>query len=135
MTTYLVGLDPSEHSRAALSWARDVAAADDTIVALHVWDLPAGTAYEPGTIIDPADGGSRAGDVVRELVAEQDDPRIEARVADGSPGRALVDAAEALGPDVVVVGHGGSGKASLLLGSTAHHVVHHARAAVVVVRG
>ena len=35
----------------------------------------------------------------------------------------------------IVVGHGGSSKASLLLGSTAHYVTHHTDAAVVVVRG
>ena len=35
----------------------------------------------------------------------------------------------------MVVGHGGSGKTSLLLGSTAHHLVHHAHVPVVVVRG
>ena len=137
MTTYLVGLDPSEHSRAALSWACDVATADDTIVALHAWELPVGNglrARARSSTPPTADRGPPT--FVRELVAEHDDPRIEARVADGSPGRALVDAAEALGPDlVVVVGHGGTGKASLLLGSTAHHVVHHADLPVVVVRG
>ena len=54
----------------------------------------------------------------------------------GNPGRALVDlAAEVDGDVTIVVGHGGSSKASLLLGSTAHYVTHHTDAAVVVVRG
>ena len=54
----------------------------------------------------------------------------------GPPGEALVEAAQQFGPDVViVVGHGGTGKVSLLLGSTAHHVIHHTDHPVVVVRG
>jgi nucleotide-binding universal stress UspA family protein len=54
----------------------------------------------------------------------------------GPPGEALVEAAQQFGSDVViVVGHGGTGKVSLLLGSTAHHVIHHTDHPVVVVRG
>ena len=54
----------------------------------------------------------------------------------GHAGMAIVDVAEEIGPDVtVVVGHGGSTKASLLLGSIAHYVIHHIDAPVVVVRG
>jgi nucleotide-binding universal stress UspA family protein len=136
MTTYLVGLDASEHSRDALSWALAVATADDEIVAVHAWEQPVVTGYESGASIDPAEAQASAREFVRELIAEHDERRIDGRITDGPAGRALVEAAEALGPDVVVVvGHGGSGKASLLLGSTAHHVVHHVHLPVVVVRG
>ena len=91
--------------------------------------------YEAGAV-DPTEAEASARDFVRAMVAEHDEGRVDARIADGPAGRALVDAAETLGPDlVVVVGHGGSGKTSLLLGSTAHHLVHHAHAPVVVVRG
>ena len=69
-------------------------------------------------------------------MGEYADGRVDGRIADGPAGRALVDAVGVLGPDVVVVvGHGGSGKTSLLLGSTAHHVAHHVGVPVVVVRG
>ncbi len=136
MTTYLVGLDASDHARDALSWAVAVAREEeDQVVAVHAWDLPVVTGYEAGAV-DPTEAEASARDFVRAMVAEHDEGRVDARIADGPAGRALVDAAETLGPDlVVVVGHGGSGKTSLLLGSTAHHLVHHAHAPVVVVRG
>lgn len=136
MSTYLVGLDGSEHAAEALAWARDVAAADDSIVAVHAWEVPVVTGYETGIGIDAVEAEQVARDFVSETLAALDDPRVEGRTVEGSAGRALVRAAETLGPDVtVVVGHGGSGKMSLLLGSTAHHVVHHTRQPVVVVRG
>ncbi|HEU4841617.1 MAG TPA: universal stress protein [Ilumatobacteraceae bacterium] len=135
MTTYLVGLDASDHARDALSWAVAVAREEDSVVAVHAWDLPVVTGYEAGAV-DPTEAEASARDFVRSMVAEHDEGRVDARIADGPAGRALVHAAETLGPDVVVVvGHGGSGKTSLLLGSTAHHVVHHAHVPVVVVRG
>ena len=135
MTTYLVGLDASDHARDALSWAVAVAREEDPVVAVHAWDLPVVTGYEAGAV-DPSEAEASARDFVRSMVAEHDEGRVDARIADGPAGRALVDAAAALGPDVVVVvGHGGSGKTSLLLGSTAHHLVHHAHVPVVVVRG
>lgn len=135
MTTYLVGLDASEHSHDAVAWALAVARPEDPIVAVHAWDLPVVTGYEATAMIDPVEAEASAREYVRGVLAEHAD-RIDGRIADGPAGRALVDAAETFGPDVVVVvGHRGSGKASLLLGSTAHHVVHHVHGPVVVVRG
>jgi nucleotide-binding universal stress UspA family protein len=137
MTTYLIGIDASEHSRDALRWALAVATPADPVVAVHAWALPVATGYEGAVAIDPAQAEASAQDFVRAVVAELGPGRVDGRVAEGAAGRALVDAVDALGSDdvVVVVGHGGSGKASLLLGSTAQHVVHHAAAPVVVVRG
>ena len=136
MTTYLVGLDASDHARDALSWALAVARPDDPVVVVHAWDMPVVTGYEAGASVDPADAQASSRDFVRAVMSQHPERRVEGRIADGPAGRALVEAAEALGPDlVVVVGHGGSGKSSLLLGSTAHHVVHHVHLPVVVVRG
>lgn len=136
MSTYLVGLDGSEHAREALSWARAVATADERIVVLHASDVPVMTGYEVGPTVDPTEAEAASREFVAGVVGEVDDPRLDGRIIEGSAGRAIVEAAEAIGPDVVVVvGHGGSGKASLLLGSTAHHVIHHTHNPVVVVRG
>jgi nucleotide-binding universal stress UspA family protein len=136
MTTYLVGVDASEHARDALRWALAVAAEGDPIVALHAWDLPVVTGFEGTAAVDPREAEANARDFVGSLIGAVGAERVEGRVAGASPGRALVEVAEASGPDVVVVvGHGGSGKASLLLGSTAHHVVHNVTSPVVVVRG
>jgi nucleotide-binding universal stress UspA family protein len=69
-------------------------------------------------------------------VAGSGDPRITGQLLTGNPGRTLVELAEEIGGDTtIVVGHGGSSKASLLLGSTAHFVIHHTESPVIVVRG
>jgi len=135
MTTYLVGMDGSEHARHALDLALSVAAGDDSIVVLHTWEQPAITGYD-GIVVDPRETEVAAQEFVDEVLAEAADERLDGRVAEGPAGRELVRAAEKLGTDVVVVvGHGGSGKMSLLLGSTAHHVIHHTHRPVVVARG
>jgi nucleotide-binding universal stress UspA family protein len=136
VTTYLVGLDAAEHAADALAWARAVAGPDEGIVVLHAKDLPIVTGYEGAATVEPDDTEAMARRFVSGVVGEQDDPRLDGRLLDGPAGRALVETAETLEGDVViVVGHGGSGKASLLRGSTAHHVVHHSHHPVVVVRG
>jgi len=136
MTTYLVGLDGSEHARDALAWALAVARRDDSIVALHAWEQPAVTGYDGTVVVDPAETEAASARFMEAVLAEIDDDRVDGQIVEGSPGRSLVRAATTLGPDVaVIVGHGGSGKMSLLLGSTAHHVVHHTDRPVVVARG
>ncbi len=136
MTTYLVGLDGSDHAREALAWARAVATEDETVVVLHANDVPAVSGYEVGAGVDPVEAESVSRDFVSGVLGEAEDPRLDGRLMNGPAGPGLVEAAEQLGTDVViVVGHGGSGKASLLLGSTAHYIVHHTEHPVVVVRG
>jgi nucleotide-binding universal stress UspA family protein len=135
MTTYLVGLDGSDHARDALEWARAVATADERIVVLHASPMPV-SGYESGAIVEPAETEEVSRRFVAGVLDEIADDRLDGRLMDGSPGDALVDAADQLDGDVVIVtGHGGSGKVSLLLGSTAHHVIHHTAHPVVVVRG
>jgi nucleotide-binding universal stress UspA family protein len=134
--TYVVGLDGSEHARDALKWARAVATADDRIVAVHSWEIPIVTGYEAVTAVDTTAVEQAAKEFLTSTLGESSDPRLEGRLVTGHPGRALVETAEELGEGaVVVVGHGGSSKAALLLGSTANYVTHHTKAPVVVVRG
>ena len=136
MTTYLVGLDASDHARDALSWALAVARQDDPVVAVYAWDVPVVTGYETGLAVDATEVEGSSEALVRDLIGDQPPGRVDGRIAQGPAGHALVEAAEELGPDVVVVvGHAGSGKTSVLLGSTAHHVVRHTDRPVVVVRG
>jgi nucleotide-binding universal stress UspA family protein len=136
MSTYVVGLDGSEHARAALKWAVAVATDDDRIVAVHAWEIPIVTGYEAVAAVDTTAVEQAAKEFLTSMVGEHRDPRIEGRLVTGHPGRALVEAATELGEEaVVVVGHGGSSKASLLLGSTANYAMHHTKAPVVVVRG
>ena len=136
VSTYIVGLDGSDHARAALDWAQAVATAEDEILVGHAWDIPVATGYESAGPVDPMAMEKVSDDFLQQAVSARHDARLSGRLLTGNPGRALVDlAAEVDGDVTIVVGHGGSTKASLLLGSTAHYVTHHTDAAVVVVRG
>lgn len=136
MTTYLVGLDASATALTALEWARAVATADETIIVAHAQDVAANVGYEAMAAVDPLSTEEASETFLDQVLAEQADPRLSGRSLIGHAGRALIDIAEEIGPNVtVVVGHGGPSKASLLLGSTASYVVHHTELPVVVVRG
>ncbi|MFI5226091.1 MAG: universal stress protein [Candidatus Limnocylindrales bacterium] len=68
-------------------------------------------------------------------VVERPGVTVDARVLHGRAGTAIVEAATALGADLVVVGsRGHSQLASMLLGSTSDEVVDHAPCPVLVVR-
>lgn len=140
MTTYVIGADASEHSVAAIDWTRASAGDDDSIVIVHAWELPMLTGYETAVMLDPEPIEEAAREFLRETLAAIDDPRVSGRAVPGPAARALIEMADqvAAGVDedaVIVVGHRGSGKVSLLLGSTAAYVVHHTQHPVVVVRG
>jgi nucleotide-binding universal stress UspA family protein len=136
VTTYVVGLDGSEHARAALEWARSVALQDEQIIAAHSWEVPITSGYEAVAPVDAMDVEGMARQFLDSEVQECADRRVVGHLVTGHAGRGLVDLAEATdGPVTIVVGHGGSSKASLLLGSTAHYVIHHTQTPVVVVRG
>jgi nucleotide-binding universal stress UspA family protein len=63
------------------------------------------------------------------------DRRVDTRVVRGRPGSALVDEAQALQPDLVVVGSRGHGPvATMLLGSVSAELVDHAPCPVLVAR-
>jgi len=58
----------------------------------------------------------------------------EAKVIDGHSGRTILDYAEEHNPDLIVMASHRPGMQTLLLGSTATHVVRHAQCAVHVLR-
>jgi nucleotide-binding universal stress UspA family protein len=133
--TFVVGVDASEDADRALQWARDAAGPDDRIVAVHAWDLATLVGIDTATTVPAVELGDLAKQGLTEMVERQDDHRIEGVTHQGHAGRAIVEEAERHGADAVVVGHRGSGRASLILGSTANHVIHHTDLPVVVVRG
>jgi nucleotide-binding universal stress UspA family protein len=136
--TIVVGVDGSEHSKAALRWAVDEAASrGDSVRAVHVWQVY--PALYPGTTItarDFDDVRAQAGSFVEEFVAETipEHPgvEIEAVALEGeSVAPALVDASAAA--ELLVVGSRGlGGFRGLLLGSVSQQCVHHATCPVVV---
>jgi nucleotide-binding universal stress UspA family protein len=144
MSKIVVGIDASEESREALDWARTQAGPDDQIVAVHAWDIPLVAGYEMAIAIDPSEIEQGASSFLDRLVGDLDDSRVVAHLAQGHPGRSLVEVAEGdadhpgidPGPaEMVVVGHRGTGKASVILGSTANYVMHHTERPVIVIRG
>jgi len=136
MTTYVVGLDRSEPARAALTWARGEATADEAIIVVHALYPPVSLGYDTMGQLPPMPVEQPSEESIDQLLGEIADSRLSGRTITGHAGTALVELAEESGPDVtVVVGHGGSSKASLLLGSVAHYVIHHTDSPVVVVRG
>jgi nucleotide-binding universal stress UspA family protein len=132
MGRFVVGIDGSTRAREALQWALSHAGPDHRIEAVHVWDVPVIAGYEGAIAVDPGEIEAAAAQFVADVVAACADARVVAMTARGSPGRALVEAAE--GADVLVIGHNGDGRMSML-GSVAQHVLHHTATPVVLARG
>lgn len=133
--TIVVGLDNSPESNDAIEWARAIAAPDDKIVLLHAWQLPVVTGYDMVVTIDPHEVEQYAKEAVDEAVQRLDDPRVIPVVHQGHPGRSLVAEADERNAGLIVVGHRGNSRVSMMLGSTANYVLHHTQRPVVVVRG
>src|SRR5215470_1586366 len=145
MPGILVGVDGSDHSRRALSWAMREAAAHEvplTVMAVHAgsprpatqiyWNVPNLPEGSP----DP----ELARTAVRkwvDMVADEDAltvPEVIVEVRTGDPAEELVSASH--DADLLVVGSRGSGVwAQILLGSVSSKVVHHATCPVVVIPG
>jgi nucleotide-binding universal stress UspA family protein len=132
MSRFVVGVDGSDRARDALQWALAHAGPDDRIEAVHVWDVPVIAGYEGAIAVDPAEMEAAAAQFVGDLAASCADARVTAMTVRGNAGRALVEAAE--GADMLVIGHNGDGRMSLL-GSVAQFVVHHTTIPVVLERG
>jgi nucleotide-binding universal stress UspA family protein len=144
----VVGVDGSPSSQAALRWA--VAEAElraATVEAVHVWAyVPAPPLGEPGLVTLPAGTGvTMELEVVRDAAEAELEAaltetfpdgrpeRVEPKLVEGDPARALED--ESDGAELLVVGHRGrSALASAFLGSVGKHAVDHARCPVVVVK-
>jgi nucleotide-binding universal stress UspA family protein len=132
MGIIVVGLDGSAASRAALVWARaEAKLRGSTLRAVHAWMLPAvGTAEAPWALLPPGSYLDVSGDEIEKASADALEREID-ETAEGSNvtiERFVQDA------ELIVVGTRGRGAiATLVLGSTSHHVVQHAHCPVVVV--
>lgn len=133
--TLVVGVDASPESDQAVEWARAVAGPDDKIVLLHAWQLPVVTGYDMVVTVDPHEIETYAKDGLATQVERLADPRIVPVVHQGHPGRSLIAEADEREAAMIVVGHRGNGRMSLMLGSTANYVLHHTERPVVVIRG
>jgi nucleotide-binding universal stress UspA family protein len=133
--TIVVGVDNSPESNDAIEWARAIAAPDDKIVLLHAWQLPVVTGYDMVVTVDPHEIEQYAKEAVDETVQRLDDPRVVPVVHQGHPGRSLVAEADERNAGLIVVGHRGNSRVSMMLGSTANYVLHHTKRPVVILRG
>ena len=131
----VVGVDGSPDARDALRWALANAAADDRVEVAHAWEVALMGGYDAALVTDPTEIEEAAKQFVDDLAADLDDPRVVPVAIRGGAGPALVAFADQVpAADLVVVGHRGDGKVTLL-GSVASHVAHHCRLPVAVVRG
>jgi nucleotide-binding universal stress UspA family protein len=143
-TNILVAVDRSEHSRAAVRYAADIARAERATLTLI-------TAYscQLNWLVSMAPGGVSQQSVDEMIGAARDEaqqtldravalvpPGVEVHtvLAEGEPAEAILRQVESGGHDLIVVGSRGRGDASsLILGSVSHEVLHHSRVPVLVV--
>jgi nucleotide-binding universal stress UspA family protein len=130
----MAATDRSSSADYAVSWAADMAERYGAELVLLQVLLPQNP---PGTEAGAAEAtrASYAAEDLKRYVEELAGPRGLARVVvDEDPSRAIVEAAEADGVDVVVVGNVGmSGRKEFLLGNVPNRVSHNARCTVVIV--
>ena len=135
----LVPLDFSELSEPTLDTAVRVLAPDGVLTLLHVVEwLPVVTEGAFGVYPHRKDIEqlkSLSLDKLGALAAARPGVRAETKVAEGKAASAILEAAAALDPDLIVIGsHGRSGLDHLLIGSVAERVLRKSRTAVLVVR-
>ena len=140
----VVGVDGSPSSRAALRWAVNQAALTggtvDAVMARQTpeTDVIGGFGQTPVEVNDDtvtAAAAQRDLDaIISEEVKADDRNRVRARVFQGHPATALLQAAD--DAELVVVGQRGLGSfTGSLLGSVSQYLVHHANCPVLVFRG
>jgi nucleotide-binding universal stress UspA family protein len=136
----VVGVDGSDPSVAALSWAsRYGAATGATVRAVRVWHYPTAAGLPPGKTPEPVETeveGWIREELSQAVTKANPDPsaQVETKIVYGHPAQALID--ESRGESLLVLGHRGHGGfAEALTGSIVIHCVNHADCPVVVVRG
>lgn len=127
-----VALDNEDDRTAqALDIAKSLSAEGATITLLHVVEAVPSYAisYISADILD----ATRTG-IETELARLASDLGAKSVVIDGHSGRSILDYAEEQGNDLIVIASHRPGMQTLLLGSTATHVVRHAQCSVHVLR-
>jgi len=136
-SSIVVGVDGSDGSIGALSWACDVASLTGaTVEAVTTWQWPMslGPAMPIPADFDPAaDARTMLEAIVQPEADRHPSLTIRARTLEGHPAEALVEASRHT--DLLVVGSRGHGAFSgMLLGSVSQHCATHAESPVLIWR-
>jgi len=127
-----ISFDVERDTSGPLKLAQVLATADAQVTLLHVVEhIPNyAISYMPPEYLTEARKAiqEELGNLASKL------PNAEGVVIEGHSGRSILDWAEANNPDLIIMASHRPGMQDLLLGSTATHVVRHAKCAVHVVR-
>lgn len=127
-----IALDNDDgRSAQAIAVAKELATDTARITLLHV--VESVPSYAISYIPDDILAATRKG-IASELARLAADIGAKAEIIDGHSGRSILDYAEEHGNDLIVIASHRPGMQTLLLGSTATHVVRHAKCSVHVLR-
>ncbi len=137
----LVPIDFSDNAASVLDWAAHLAKEHGSrILLLHVYHLPVEFQQLEGAYLPPDFWSTVKNEAEQQLGRFAEDLRgrgleVEALVREGYPATVIVEEAESLEADLVVIGtHGLSGLKHMLLGSIAERVVQKAPCPVLTVK-
>lgn len=137
----VVGLDGSDGSRRALSWAIDIASAlKGEIVAAHAYSFVQYVPLQSDIAPAPVPISEWSEELRKTFEEDWCAPLRQAGLPyrtlfeEGSPASVLMEVARRENADMIVVGSRGyGGFAELLLGSVSHQLAHHATLPVVII--
>jgi nucleotide-binding universal stress UspA family protein len=138
--TIVVGVDGSQGSRVALTWAAAEAADHGAdLIVLNVWEhtlLPPAGSVSVSERYVPDPSQRTAEDllaVIKEELGEEPPVFVQPRVKQGRPAKVLIE--ESASANLLVVGQRGHGGfAGLVLVSVSQHVAAYAKCPVAVIR-
>ncbi len=136
--TILLAVDGSKHAAKAVDLAAQLAVDDAEVVVLHVAEVLPARFQTTGAVDDAVDADvvALAKRYAKDLEAAGCRARTEFRqIRFGHVGRVIVETAQELHADVIVMGsRGRSDLAAMLMGSVAHKVLHDADRPVLIAR-
>ncbi|MFM7218358.1 MAG: universal stress protein [Bacteroidota bacterium] len=133
--------DFSKASQSAVEYAAALAVASDAHLRLaHFYEIPALYSDAPLTAIHDAVGQlaslaqSKITRIEKRLKKKYPGLRMDHLISQGIGSQSIVEAAESIGADMIVMGATGAGRVKrLLIGSTAAKVLRHAHCSVIIV--
>jgi nucleotide-binding universal stress UspA family protein len=135
----IVGVDAHEQNDGALGFAFELADLHDAPLRMvHAWDVPAWDTLDVVAIPDLREQQQRLAGELLDGVAEQlqhkhPDVHVERTLIEGHPVEALLDTVDSPAAQLLVIGGRHQRASTVMLGSVARGVLHHATIPVAVV--